>query len=125
MNHQDWTTTVIYNKDKQVKTKQIVEKKGDTSINDELRKIENSTESFSHQKIPNMLTKELINARINLKLTQKDMANKLNIQQNIYTELENGKAIYSSQNKQIVNKIERVLGIKFEHKNVIKVNKEI
>ena len=101
---------------KQKTTKQILERKGDTSINDGLRKIENETENFAIQKIPQLLSKEIVDCRLKLKLTQKDIANKLNIQQNVYTELENGKAIYSTQTKQLVGKLERVIGVKFENK---------
>jgi ribosome-binding protein aMBF1 (putative translation factor) len=118
MNHQDWTTTVIGNKNKQNAKlpKNIVKKVGDTSINDELRKIEDSTENFAHKKIHSALAKEIITYRNSLKLTQKDMAVKLNTAQNIYTELESGKAIYSNQTKQLINKIERILNIKFQNK---------
>ena len=120
MNHQDWSTVTLVNKDKQKTAKQIVERKGDTSINDSLRKIENESENFAIQKIPLSLSKEITECRIRLKLTQKDLANKLNVQQNIYTELENGKAIYSAQTKQLVNKLERVIGVRFENKIVKK-----
>ena len=115
MNHQDWDTITIGNKNKQQSKlpKEIIKKTGDTSISNELKKIDSSTENFSHQKIPSALSKELIACRNNLKLTQKDMAVKLNIAQNIYNELENGKAIYSSQTKQLINKIERIFNIKF------------
>lgn len=115
MNHQDWDTITIGNKNKQQSKlpKEIIKKTGDTSISNELKKIDSNTENFSHQKIPSLLSKELIACRNNLKLTQKDMAVKLNIAQNIYNELENGKAIYSSQTKQLINKIERIFNIKF------------
>ena len=63
------------------------------------------------------MSKEIIDTRIKLKLTQKDVANKLNIQLNLYTELENGKAIYSGSTKQLINKLERILSVKFENKN--------
>jgi ribosome-binding protein aMBF1 (putative translation factor) len=119
MNHQDWSTVTLVNKDKQKTTKQILERKGDTSINDGLRKIENETENFAIQRIPKLLSKEITECRLKLKLTQKDLANKLNIQQNIYVELENGKALYSAQTKQLVGKLERVAGVKFENKKSI------
>ena len=51
-----------------------------------------------------------------MKLTQKDISIKLNIAQNIYNELENGKGIYSNQTKQLINKIERIFNIKFINK---------
>ena len=88
MSHQDWNTISIINpeKQKQKLTKDIVEKKGDTSNNDFLKKIENDTETLSHIKIPSLLVKEIVAARVAKKLSQKDLANKLNMQLNIYTE---------------------------------------
>jgi ribosome-binding protein aMBF1 (putative translation factor) len=117
MSHQDWNTVTIRNPSKQITEKTILPRKGDTSIVDHQRKIENETENFSVEKIPIELSKEIMAKRALLKLTQKDVANKLNIQSNVYTELENGKALYSSQTKQLINKLERVLNIKLENKH--------
>jgi ribosome-binding protein aMBF1 (putative translation factor) len=49
-------------------------------------------------------------------MTQKEMAIKLNIQLNIYNDIESGKAIYNQQTKEIIQKIQRLFAIKFEHK---------
>jgi hypothetical protein len=116
MSHQDWNTVTIKNPSKVVLQKKIIPKKGDTSVNNGLKKIENDTENFTHVKIPLLLSREIITARNNMKLTQKDMAVKLNVQQNIYIELENGKAIYSSATKQLINKMERIINVKFNNK---------
>ena len=120
MSHQDWTTITLNNPSKQKVEKSIIPKKGDTSVFDQQKKIENDSENFSFEKIPNVLSKEIISARVYLKLTQKDVAIKLNIQLNTYTDIENGKALYSNETKQLINKLERVLGIKFENKHVKK-----
>ena len=50
-------------------------------------------------------------ARIENKLSQKQLANKLNIQEKIISEYESGKAI---PNKQIINKINRLLNSKIK-----------
>ena len=110
--HQDLKEVVISSKKQNVK-KDIVKKKGDTSVNVQLKKIENDTEHFAHAKIPDNIRKKIINARIMLKLTQKEVANKLNIQLNVYTELENGKAIYSQETKKLINKLKTILNIVF------------
>jgi putative transcription factor len=120
MSHQDWTTVTLKNPTKQKVEKNIVSKKGDTSIIDQQRKIENDTQNFSIEKIPSLLSKEITSARVHLKLTQKDVAIKLNTQLNVYTELENGKAVYSNETKQLINKLERVLNIKLENKHIKK-----
>lgn len=111
--HQDWSSVTLTNPDKQKKIKVIVEKKGDTSIKDSLVKIDNETENFAIQKIPQSLSKEIMQSRVASKITQKDLAVKLNIQQNVYSELENGKAIYDSKTKQLITKLQTVLKIKF------------
>jgi len=118
MNHQDFNIISITNPKKQKVEKNIEQRKGDTSIKNELKKLDDNNEVFSIQKIPSALSKELINFRIKLKYSQKDIAQKLNIQQNIYNELENGKALYNNQNKILINKIENILKIKFENKKV-------
>jgi len=120
MSFQDWAPVTISNPNKQKTIKTIIEKKGDTSINDGLKKIENETENFAIQKIPSKLSKEITLTRTLKKFTQKEMAIKLNIQFNVYQELENGKAIYNSVTKQTINKMERLLNIKFENKNAFK-----
>ena len=119
MNHQDWTNISIKNPSKQKVEKTITERKGDTSIQSDLHKIENNSESFTHLKIPLNLSKEIIKFRTTLKLSQKYISNKLNIQLNKYIELENGKAIYSSETKQLINKLERILNIKLENKKLL------
>ena len=85
MSHQDWNIISIGNTSKKKVEKEIIAKKGDTSVSDQLKKIENDNENFSIHKIPSNLSKEIISIRNSLKMTQKDVSNKLNIQQNIYT----------------------------------------
>ena len=79
-------------------------------------KIENESENFQIPKIPNKLVREIIDARNIKKFTQKEMAIKLNIQSNIYNDIENGKAIYNQQTKEIIQKIQRLFNIKFQNK---------
>jgi ribosome-binding protein aMBF1 (putative translation factor) len=109
---QDLSVITITKKTNKV-IKNIVEKKNDIPIKNNLVKLENESEKFSHEKIPITLSKEIINSRILLKLKQKDMATKLNIPLNVYNELENGKAIYDIKTKQLINKIENTCKIKF------------
>ena len=116
MFHQDWTTIQIRNPEKIVVNKEIIKKKGDMSIGNELKKIDNDHENFSINLIPKILSNEITMIRNRLKMTQKDISNKLNMQLNIYTELENGKAIYNNQTKQNIQKLEKIFGVKFEKK---------
>ncbi len=116
MQHQDLTTITIGNPNKKPILKKIVEKKGDTSISDQLRNIENNPDITVIPKIPSLLARELTLARNAKKMTQKDISNRLNIQQSVYNDIENGKAYYSNENKQLISKIERLIGVKFVNK---------
>lgn len=116
MSHQDFKVIYIGNPNKQKVTKTLVDKKGDTSTIDRIHKLENETENFTIQKIPNLLAREITNFRVKLKLTQKDVANKLCTPLNIYTKLEDGSAHYTPETKQMINKLERIFGGKFENK---------
>jgi ribosome-binding protein aMBF1 (putative translation factor) len=41
------------------------------------------------------------------------MAIKLNVQKNIYNDIETGKSLYNQQTKEIIQKIQKCLGVKF------------
>merc|ERR1719253_1618695 len=72
------------------------------------RKIEESDE-LKIQKVDKSLSKAIQQARMAKKMTQKDLATKINEKPQVIGEYENGKAI---PNGQIIVKIERALGCK-------------
>jgi putative transcription factor len=115
MQHQDFSVVRIGNPQKARLTgpKQIVPK---NHSDQRAIKIENETENFHVKTVPSELAKEIMQARTAKKYTQKDMANKLNIQQNVYVSIENGKALYDPATKKIIQNIEKNLGIKFTKK---------
>lgn len=112
MEHQDLKVINIGNGKKKLTNNHIQPKN-----NLDLRaiKLENDTENFENPKIPKSLSQEIMNARNAKKINQKDMAIRLNVQRNLYNDIENGKALYNSRTKEIVNKIQRNLGVKFEN----------
>ena len=77
-------------------------------------KIENEQENFTILKIPKEISKEISEARNLKKITQKDMANRLNISKDIINNIENGKANYDPSTKENINKIQKFLGIKLK-----------
>lgn len=115
MSNQDWNIINI-GKNKINQNKDIVEKRKDICEKQELQKIENDNENFEIKKIPSNLTKEIITARNLSKMNQKEISTKLNIQHNIYIELENGKAIYNNKTKELIQKIQKLLKVKFLNK---------
>ncbi|EED89166.1 predicted protein, partial [Thalassiosira pseudonana CCMP1335] len=72
------------------------------------RKIEESDE-LKHAKVDKSLSKAIMQARMAKKMTQKDLATKINEKPQVVGEYESGKAI---PNGQIIVKMERVLGVK-------------
>lgn len=87
-------------------------------------KLENDTENFENPKIPKSLSQEIMNARNAKKINQKDMAIRINVQRNFYNDIENGKALYDGRTKEVVNKIQKNLGVKFENFGKKKKNNE-
>jgi putative transcription factor len=81
--------------------------------NAKLYNIENESENFKIETIPLSISQEIIKGRNAMKLTQKDLAQKLNVQQSIITNYENGKAIPDNQ---MLQKISKVLNVKFNTK---------
>jgi ribosome-binding protein aMBF1 (putative translation factor) len=113
MEHQDFQTITIGNKSLKNVKKEIKPKNSGPDLHS--IKLENETENFSIQKIPKELSQEITNARTAKKFSQKDIANKLNIQSNVYSEIENGKALYDGKTKELINKIQKQLGVRFQN----------
>mgnify|MGYP001193307660 FL=1 len=110
MDHQDHTVVVIHGKKKPIEKKEIKPRK---NVDLHALKIENEQENFKITTIPKKICTQIAQARNLKKITQKEMAQKLGIQANIYVTLENGKATYDGKTKETVNKIQKVLGTKF------------
>mmetsp|Transcript_9325 Transcript_9325/g.12999 ORF Transcript_9325/g.12999 Transcript_9325/m.12999 type:complete len:142 (-) Transcript_9325:225-650(-) len=70
------------------------------------RKIEEETEDFKHRKIPVEFKKALMKARQAKKLSQKQLAQMIQVQASVIQQYENGKAI---PNGQIISKLSRAL----------------
>jgi len=73
------------------------------------RKLEDETEELKHQTVSTDLKQALIKARNAKGLTQKQLAQQLNMQPQVINEYESGKAI---PNNAIIAKFERALGAK-------------
>ncbi|XP_010925628.1 multiprotein-bridging factor 1b [Elaeis guineensis] len=82
-----------------------------TSLN--TRKLDEETETLSHERVPSELKKNIMKARMDKKLTQAQLAQLINEKPQVIQEYESGKAI---PNQQIIIKLERVLGAKLRGK---------
>ena len=110
MEHQDFNVVVIHGKKNPIANRPIRPK---SNIDLHAIKLENDHDNFKNATIPKNICKQIAQARNLKKITQKEMAQKLGIQSNIYVTLENGKAIYDGKTKQLVNKLQNILGTKF------------
>ncbi|KAF5825868.1 DNA binding helix-turn helix protein [Dunaliella salina] len=83
-----------------------------------VRKIEKQDEegNFKHERISEHLKKTIIKLFNNAKLTQAQLAQKINEKPQIIQEYENGKAIPSSQ---ILNKLSRVFGVQLKKNSIV------
>lgn len=108
MDHQDFQVVVLHGK-----KKEISHRPKRPNIDLHAIKLENDTENFKNPTIPRALSTQITQARTKLKMTQKQMAQRLGVQLNTYTLLENGKANYDGPTKQLINKIQTTFSIKF------------
>ncbi|XP_043688020.1 multiprotein-bridging factor 1a-like [Telopea speciosissima] len=82
-----------------------------TSLN--TRKLDDETENLAHERVPTELKKAIMQARMDKKLTQAQLAQMINEKPQVIQEYECGKAI---PNQQIIIKLERFLGVKLRGK---------
>jgi ribosome-binding protein aMBF1 (putative translation factor) len=111
MHQQDWDVVTFKKKENQViKNKQAVTSTSSVT-NKPLWKIEAQIDSDSGkplQYISTIDSQMVIQGRIAMKLTQKDLACRLNIQTKDIQEIESGKAL---ENKLILSKIKKIFNI--------------
>eukprot|EP00262_Sarcandra_glabra_P010445 TRINITY_DN25738_c0_g1_i1.p1 TRINITY_DN25738_c0_g1~~TRINITY_DN25738_c0_g1_i1.p1 ORF type:complete len:143 (+),score=34.96 TRINITY_DN25738_c0_g1_i1:108-536(+) len=77
------------------------------------RKLDDETENLSHERVPTELKKNIMQARMDKKLTQSQLAQLINEKPQVIQEYESGKAI---PNQQVITKLERVLSTKLRGK---------
>lgn len=113
--HQDWDTVVIRKKktaadlprDTVVKSSQP-KTKGLTQTDINMRKLEADTENVKHDLVSPELKKQIIAARVAAKLSQIQLAQKINERPQVIQEYESGKAIPDNR---ILQKLSRALNV--------------
>ncbi|CAN4107012.1 unnamed protein product [Withania somnifera] len=86
-------------------------KKAATAVN--VRKLDEAAEPAALEKVPVDLRQAIQKARIEKKMSQADLAKKINERTQVITEYENGKAV---PNQLVLGKMEKVLGVKLRGK---------
>ncbi|CAH1271525.1 EDF1 [Branchiostoma lanceolatum] len=84
------------------------------SASKDTAKLDRETEELHHEKVTLDLSRLIQQARQDKKMTQKDLATKINEKPQVVNEYESGKAI---PNQQVIGKIERALGVKLRGKD--------
>ncbi|KAG0593252.1 hypothetical protein M758_1G308600 [Ceratodon purpureus] len=77
------------------------------------KRLDDETDVLAHEKVSGELKKNIMQARLDKKLTQAQLAQLINEKPQIVQEYESGKAI---PNQQIIAKLERILGTKLRGK---------
>lgn len=124
LEHQDWTPVVIRNaKVAAAKApKESVERDKTHAQRNALRKLETDThvsgteEAPPTAKLPKLnatMRQTMIQARIALKLSQTDLAKRINMRPQIINELESGKSIAENE-KGVLQKLQKILGVKLQ-----------
>jgi ribosome-binding protein aMBF1 (putative translation factor) len=96
--HQDWTPVVFKKKEPPVKRPPPESQK----------KVERNLEELKHKTIPKYVSDAISKKRLELKMTQTQLAQKINERPSVVNDIENGKGVYNSTH---VNKILRALGL--------------
>ena len=88
-------------------------KRGNTEKRDKDKKLDNATDADKHKKISLEQSKMISKARCDLKLSQAELAKRINLKRDIINDYECGKAIIDNK---ILSKIERFLKINVRKK---------
>ena len=113
MEHQDWHTITFNKVLKEQNKKEIDEKKLKLSTNLDYKLSKKEEEKgLKHDNVSQNISKIIRDARCSKNLTQKQLANMVNLPVKIITDIENGNAKYNPQN---INKIKRVLKLQIKN----------
>lgn len=98
--HQDWEPVVFKKKKPEETKKPVVFSQ---------KKVEKNLEEFKHRTVPKHISDAISKKRIELKMTQSQLAQKINERPSVVTDIESGKCLV--YNHVHVNKILRALGL--------------
>lgn len=123
--HQDWEPVVLRGRGKHVEAKKKrdgeteTRAKFDGTKSSAMRKLDDATDSAKPQRINPKIKETIIKARAAKKLTQKELAQKVQVQPNIIQQYESGKV---KADVNVLRKMERILGVKLTGKDYNGIN---
>ncbi len=107
--HQDWNIVILHNKSQTV-SKEIhriprLKHNNDTLVS--VHKLYDNLEDFKHKRVSKEIADKIKAKRIELKMTQSDLARKINVPLIAIQDIEAMKSVYDHK---LLNKIKRVIG---------------
>ena len=109
LEHQDWKPVIINKKDTSSNTTKTTSKKLSDKQQSDIKLLKQAdNDELKHKKVPPEVRKQIQQKRGALKWTQKQLAQKCNLQVSIINDIETGKATYNPQH---ITKIKRTLKI--------------
>lgn len=108
--YQDWTPVVIKGTSLKSTAKPSTSSSFLTQHDAKMRKLDND-EELSEKQTSVSVRQQIQKRRVELGLTQKQLATRMNEQEQLIKEIENGKLTHPSQ--EIVSKLKRILNIRF------------
>lgn len=117
MSHQDWTTITFSKKTKTTSSSDSTSKKPSVNIiaNKIENKVNNTDERLVIKPIDINAVRAITKARVELGLSQKELANKINVSDAVIKSIEQNK---EPNNTQLLNKLQKVLKIKLLGDNI-------
>lgn len=119
--NQDWTPVILKGRGTTDKQRKVAaERSGATTTikkgsvgNSHARKVNQQDDVGEIKRVPKVVGQRIQQGRASKRLTQKDLANQLNVQTNIVAAYENGSA---QPDNRLLQRMERVLGVKLTGK---------
>lgn len=110
MSHQDWTPVVFNKKSKDEKEKEKPTSSSSSSLsNVGVYKAASDDDIKKTKYVSKNTSQAIMSARSEKKMTQKELAQKCNMDVSIINEIERGACVYNATH---VNKIQSILGVK-------------
>ena len=110
MSHQDWTPVVFNKKSKDEKEKEKPTSSSSSSLsNVGVYKAASDDDIKKTKYVSKNTSQDIMSARSEKKMTQKELAQKCNMDVSIINEIERGVCVYNATH---VNKIQSILGVK-------------
>lgn len=109
LDHQDWKTIVVHKPKTSEKVKNASKKPSNATLKNLSIERKAEADDLHHKQLTLKLRQDIMKARTAKSLTQKQLANAINLPQQVISDIESGKAIYNTSH---INKIKRYLKLK-------------